>query len=332
MWRSSEKGCCEKRKNKKKESKKSKPKRPFSTVYLNKQQTNRVRKHPHHLQLFSLLSITILARELLVVGRFSFAWSLIQLQTKNRANLSNKRMFGRSPSLLLKHLLTMIKLTVAFLLLSSTISAFTFKTFFGASSNNRGGCSSFGGGGYSRRGHSRSGRLDMSSKPPPSSPYDEYDDAIGAPVGPLPSVSSKINYGDQTPQNVCHDLWVVGSGTLGMLALKEWMSLYPDSKVVAETKTENRHAELSRLGVTPRLRSQRSGADDRTARYLLICIPPSASATYVEEIHSSCQLWAGPLGQGHMAFTSSTVVYGDSNGNTVDEIFRLDTRSQRSTQ
>ena len=117
-----------------------------------------------------------------------------------------------------------------------------------------------------------------------------------------------------------------------MLALKDWMSLYPDSKVIAETKTENRHAELTRLGVTPRLRSQRSDADERTARYLLICIPPSASDDYVAEIHSSCQLWAGPLGQGHMAFTSSTAVYGESNGNTVDETFRLDTRSQRSTQ
>ena len=217
----------------------------------------------------------------------------------------------------------MLIMAVAVLLLSSssTISAFTFKAFFGASSNDRGGCS--------RRRSSCSGRLDMSST---ANPYEDHDDAIGAPVGPLPSVSSKINYGDQTPQNVCHDLWVVGSGTLGMLALKEWMSLYPDSKVIAETKTENRHAELTRLGVTPRLRSQRSDADERTARYLLICIPPSASDDYVAEIHSSCQLWAGPLGQGHMAFTSSTAVYGDSNGNTVDETFRLDTRSQRSTQ
>ena len=38
------------------------------------------------------------------------------------------------------------------------------------------------------------------------------------------------------------------------------------------------------------------------------------------------------LSKGHMAFTSSTVVYGPSNGNTVDEQFRLDTRSERSTK
>jgi hypothetical protein len=33
-----------------------------------------------------------------------------------------------------------------------------------------------------------------------------------------------------------------------------------------------------------------------------------------------------------LAFTSSSAVYGDSNGNTVDEVFRLDTRSERSTK
>ena len=191
----------------------------------------------------------------------------------------------------------------------------------------------------------------------------EYvDDVFGAPVGPLPTVSSKINWGDQTPQNICHDLWVVGSGTLGMLALKEWMSMYPESKVIAETKTESRHAELMRLGVTPRLRSQRTDEDDMTARYLLLCIPPSAADDYKAEIDLATRLWAGPLGQGmilnnfshimnttvvaptpdlffvvmrskgHMAFTSSTAVYGPSNGNTVDELFRLDTRSERSTK
>ena len=39
----------------------------------------------------------------------------------------------------------------------------------------------------------------------------------------------------------------------------------------------------------------------------------------------------GPLGGGSMTLTSSIGVYGDSNGNTVNELFRLDTRSKRST-
>ena len=39
----------------------------------------------------------------------------------------------------------------------------------------------------------------------------EADDVWGAPVGPLPSVSSKINFGNEVI-NIKHDLWVVGSG------------------------------------------------------------------------------------------------------------------------
>ena len=180
---------------------------------------------------------------------------------------------------------------VGFALLSLTtdVLAFSLKSIFFGSTN---GGSTFDSG---NRGHYHT--LSMSSNP--DFIEREYvDDAIGAPVGPLPTVSSKINWGDQTPQNICHDLWVVGSGTLGMMALKEWMSLYPESKVIAETKTENRHAELMRLGVTPRLRSQRTDDDDMTARYLLLCIPPSAADDYKAEIDLATRLWAGPLGQG----------------------------------
>ena len=147
------------------------------------------------------------------------------------------------------------------------------------------------------------------------------------------SLISKYNYGDESPQNVQHDLWVVGAGTLGMLAIKEWQSMYPDSNIVAETRTDTRHAELISMGIIPKLRSDRSEANDMTARYLLISLPPSSNKLdYVGEVSDACRLWAGPLGQGHLAFTSSSAVYGDSNGNTVDEVFRLDTRSERSTK
>jgi hypothetical protein len=162
---------------------------------------------------------------------------------------------------------------------------------------------------------------------------DGIDDAIGAAVGPLPTVSSKHNYGDETPQNVIHDIWIVGAGTLGMMAVKEWKTMFPESNIVAETRSDSRHAELISMGVTPRLRSERCEADDMTARYLLISLPPSSNKEdYVGEISNACRLWAGPLGQGHLAFTSSVSVYGESNGNTVDEVFRLDTRSDRSTK
>lgn len=118
---------------------------------------------------------------------------------------------------------------------------------------------------------------------------------------------------------------------MGMLAIKEWKAKFPASSIVAETRTDSRHAELLSMGVTPKLRSDRTDDNRMTARYVLISLPPSSNKEdYVGEVSDACRLWAGPLGQGHMAFTSSSVVYGDSNGNTVDETFRLDTRSERS--
>lgn len=33
---------------------------------------------------------------------------------------------------------------------------------------------------------------------------EEVEDAFGAAIGPLPTVSSKINFGDQTPKNIKH--------------------------------------------------------------------------------------------------------------------------------
>lgn len=62
---------------------------------------------------------------------------------------------------------------------------------------------------------------------------------------------------------------------------------------------------------------------------MLICIPPSGSQNYEDELSTGFRIWAGPQ-FGNLVFTSSTVVYGDSFGNTVNEKFRLDTRSSRS--
>ncbi len=50
---------------------------------------------------------------------------------------------------------------------------------------------------------------------------EEADDVIGRPVGPLPSVSSKLNFADEEPTDVKYDLWVVGAGTLGELVCKQ---------------------------------------------------------------------------------------------------------------
>lgn len=151
----------------------------------------------------------------------------------------------------------------------------------------------------------------------------------------LPSVSSKINFPEERV-NIKYDLWVVGAGTLGSLAAKQWKMQFPASKVVAETKSATRHGELQAAGVDARLRDTRVELDsDRSAKHVLVCFPPSISPSaqdYNGELAEACRIWAGPKGGGRLLYTSSTAVYGESHGNTVTETFRVDTRTARSTR
>ena len=169
-------------------------------------------------------------------------------------------------------------------------------------------------------------------------PDDELpEDTFGAPVGPLPSVSSKINYAEiEIDESSLVDLWIVGSGTLGTLVADEWLKRKRNlGTVIAETKTTNRHTQLKSLGAIPKLRTDRNIEKDYIcSRNVLICLPPSSAENtneYVYELFLGCRLWAGPK-YGQLLFTSSTAVYGDSNGNTVTETFRTDTRTARATK
>lgn len=108
--------------------------------------------------------------------------------------------------------------------------------------------------------------------------------------------------------------------------------MFPKAIICGETKTTARHEELINIGIEPRLRSDRSINDEGSAKNLLICIPPSAAAIYDEEINESVRLWAGSLGGGKLVYTSSIGIYGESNGNTVTETFRTDSRSKKSTK
>lgn len=164
---------------------------------------------------------------------------------------------------------------------------------------------------------------------------DGVDEEFGSGEGPLPSVSSKINFPEERI-NIKHDLWVVGAGTLGSLAAKQWKMQFPASRVVAETKSSTRHGELQAAGIDARLRDARVGAEtDRSAKHVLVCFPPSIAPSaqdYNGELAEACRIWAGPKGGGRLLYTSSTAVYGESHGNTVTEAFRVDTRTARSTR
>jgi hypothetical protein len=156
---------------------------------------------------------------------------------------------------------------------------------------------------------------------------DQGEDVFGAKMSPLPSVSSKINFAEEKLGDVWADLWVVGAGTLGSLVAEQWKAQFPDSRVVAETRSATRHEGFAAKGIEPRLRHERKD-DERTtrcARHVLVCFPPSSfvgSQDLFEELAEACRLWAGPLGGGKLVYTSSTAVYGDSHGNTVTERFR----------
>jgi hypothetical protein len=160
---------------------------------------------------------------------------------------------------------------------------------------------------------------------------EEADDVFGKPVGPLPSVSSNFNFAEEKNENMKHDLWIVGAGTLGEIVCRQYKEQFPTSSVIAETLTPTRHPSLLSLGVEPRLRESRSESDHKSAKDVVIALTPSSCSDYVGAINDAIRLWAGPIGGGSLVFTSSLAVYGDSNGNIVNEKFRLDTRSKRST-
>lgn len=156
------------------------------------------------------------------------------------------------------------------------------------------------------------------------------EDTFGMSPGVLPTASSRVNFASRTVE-VKHNVWVVGSGTLGEIVLSDLLKV-GTKNIVAETKSMRRAEAILSLGIDHRLREQRSVEDDASARTVIICIPPSASANYTEEIHDATRLWAGPEAGGNLIYTSSIAVYGESLGNTVTEAFRVDTRSASATK
>ena len=160
------------------------------------------------------------------------------------------------------------------------------------------------------------------------------EDTFGAAAGPLPSVSSKINFAEKT-LNIKYDLWIVGAGVLSESLIKDWIRRFPNAKIAAETKSTKRHEMLSGLGCEPKLRDQRVSADSYSAKHVVIALPPSACKEkneYYEELSEACRLWAGSKGGGGIVFTSSIGVYGESIGNIVNEDFRLDSSTSRTTR
>lgn len=153
---------------------------------------------------------------------------------------------------------------------------------------------------------------------------------IGLSSGVPPSVSSKDDYA-WSSRNVKHDVWVVGSGTLGEQVLSILANM-GTTQIVAETKSSKRAQSITSLGCEHRLRDQRSSVDEMTAKTVIICMPPSSATNYSAEVQHASRLWSGPDAGGNLIYTSSIGVYGDACGNTVTELSTVDARSASSAK
>lgn len=108
-------------------------------------------------------------------------------------------------------------------------------------------------------------------------------------------------------------LLVVGAGVLGRLAAAEWRRARgPAARVVAQTRTTDRHGELAALGLEPVTETS------ETFPYVLLCAPPSGApdGAYAGVARRAAERWGG---EGGLVFTSSSAVYAEDDGGEVAE-------------
>ena len=136
------------------------------------------------------------------------------------------------------------------------------------------------------------------------------EDVFGGSAGPLPSVSSKINMKEEKLKEGLAELWIVGAGTMGSILAKKMAAQITASgkagenmMVIAETASNKRHKEFLDIEgevVLPKIRSEREEDDERMARNVIVCLPPSAATgrqgSYINELSEAFRLWAGPKG------------------------------------
>lgn len=118
------------------------------------------------------------------------------------------------------------------------------------------------------------------------------------------------------PPSTDKDLLIVGAGTLGLIAGREWKKAFPASRVVGETRTDARHDALRSAGIEPRVRQESSTASSDRFPNLLLAFSPGRNEDYVGDVARSLAHWDGT---GGCAFTSSGGVYAEADGGVVTE-------------
>jgi len=127
---------------------------------------------------------------------------------------------------------------------------------------------------------------------------------------PKPSITSRRNVVVASAEKSDEDtnLLVVGPGVLGSLVGSKWLQKFPSARVVGQTNTDSKHAELVKMGFHPRLKAEAGG--DQFAN-VIFCAPPSGSDDYTAEIAAAAESWSG---RGAFVFTSSSAVYPEQQG------------------
>ncbi|KAJ1625467.1 hypothetical protein T492DRAFT_1039451 [Pavlovales sp. CCMP2436] len=110
-----------------------------------------------------------------------------------------------------------------------------------------------------------------------------------------------------------NDLLIIGTGTLGTLAARQWLDAYPDARVVGETRSTKRHDELRAAGVEVRTKGS---AQSDVFPNVLICFSPGVNLDFPAEVRGALEMWNG---SGGCVFTSSGGVFAEDDGGVVSE-------------
>ncbi|XP_073309090.1 uncharacterized protein [Primulina huaijiensis] len=110
-----------------------------------------------------------------------------------------------------------------------------------------------------------------------------------------------------------NDLLIVGPGVLGRIVAEQWRKEHPQCQICGQTRTNNHHEELIKLGISPSLK----GVEVKHKfPYVIFCAPPSQSIDYPGEVREATLSWDG---EGSFIFTSSSAPYDCSDNGSCDE-------------
>ncbi|CAM9487033.1 unnamed protein product [Choristocarpus tenellus] len=157
-------------------------------------------------------------------------------------------------------------------------------------------------------------RIDPSNSPGPGlcwscSTQDTYSWRGGA------LAESLGQSGSQLGMSGSNDLYIVGAGYLGKLIGKQWREKFPSATIYAETRSTTKHEALRNSGLSPTLRGSRE--EGKRFANVVFCAAPSGNDNYSGEVSAAtAEVWDQ---SGTFVFTSSSGIYAETNGGTVDE-------------